>query len=52
MSSDAEGASPSAVTGISGGNDPTCNFDDEFSTTPAERDDDGTAQAENSLAGV
>ncbi|MEE9198713.1 MAG: ethylbenzene dehydrogenase-related protein [Dehalococcoidia bacterium] len=34
------------------GNDPDCNFDDEYSTTPEEREDDGTAQAENSLAGV
>ncbi|MFQ5873946.1 MAG: ethylbenzene dehydrogenase-related protein, partial [Dehalococcoidia bacterium] len=34
------------------GNDPDCNLDDEYSTTPEEREDDGTAQAENSLAGV
>ena len=40
------------VTGIAGGNDPACNFDDEWSTTPEDREDDGTPQAENSLAGV
>ena len=39
------------------GNDPTCNFDDEFATEPEEREDDGggdtaNAAAENSLAGV
>jgi hypothetical protein len=34
------------------GNDPDCNLDDEFSTTPEDREDDGTAQAENNIAGV
>ena len=34
------------------GNDPDCNLDDEWSTTPEEREDDGTVNAENSLAGV
>jgi hypothetical protein len=40
------------VTGISGGNDPARNFDDEWSTTPEDRGDDVSPQAENSLAGV
>lgn len=38
------------------GDDPDCNLDDEFSTDPEEREDDGggdlNAAAENSLAGV
>ncbi len=39
------------------GDDPDCNFDDEFATDPEEREDDGggdtaNAAAENSLAGV
>ncbi len=40
------------------GDDPDCNFDDEFATDPEEREDDGggdeivNANAENSLAGV
>jgi hypothetical protein len=40
------------------GDDPDCNFDDEFATDPEEREDDGggdaivNADAENSLAGV
>ncbi len=44
--------------GITGGDDPDCNFDDEFATDPEEREDDGggdaivNADAENSLAGV
>lgn len=38
--------------GIPGGNDPNCNLDDEYATTPEEREDDETAQAENSLVGV
>ncbi|NQW18376.1 MAG: hypothetical protein HQ478_12910 [Chloroflexi bacterium] len=38
--------------GVVGGNDPTCNLDDEYSTTPEEREDDGTADAENSIVGV
>ena len=32
------------------GNDPDCNLDDEYSTTPEEREDDGSPQAENSMA--
>ncbi len=46
---------PGALSGgndIASGNDPDCNMDDEYSTTPEEREDDGTANAENSLAGV
>jgi hypothetical protein len=35
-----------------GGNDDGCNFDDEYSTTPPEREDDDGAGAENSLLGV
>ena len=46
------GETSGGVTGITGGNDPPCNFDDEYSTTPTEREDDGSATAENSLAGV
>ncbi len=38
--------------GVTGGNDPPCNFDDEYSTTPTEREDDGSVAAENSLIGV
>ena len=38
--------------GVSGGNDPPCNLDDEYSTTPEEREDDGSSTAENSLVGV
>ncbi|MFQ5874125.1 MAG: ethylbenzene dehydrogenase-related protein [Dehalococcoidia bacterium] len=34
------------------GNDPDCNLDDEYSTTPKDREDDGTMNAENSLSGV
>jgi hypothetical protein len=34
------------------GNDSGCNFDDEWSTVPAEREDDNTATGENSLLGV
>ncbi len=39
------------------GNDPDCNLDDEYSTDPEEREDDGggdtaNAAAENSIAGV
>ena len=39
-------------TGIVGGNDPPCNLDDEWSTTPEAREDDGSVDAENSIAGV
>lgn len=44
--------------GITGGDDEACNFDDEFATSPEDREDDGggddliNADAENSLAGV
>lgn len=43
--------------GITGGDDPTCNLDDEFSTTPEEREDDGggdiaNPNAENGLIGA
>jgi hypothetical protein len=34
------------------GNDDACNFDDEWSTTPEEREDDNGEGAENSLLGV
>jgi hypothetical protein len=34
------------------GNDSGCNFDDEWSTTPEEREDDNGDGAENSLLGV
>jgi hypothetical protein len=34
------------------GNDSGCNFDDEWSTVPEERDDDNTATGENTLLGV
>lgn len=43
--------------GITGGDDPGCNFDDEFASEPEAREDDGgadvaNATAENSLLGV
>ena len=43
--------------GIAGGDDPACNLDDEYATTPEEREDDGegdapTPNGENSLTGV
>jgi hypothetical protein len=37
------------VTGGNSGNDTPCNFDDEYATTPEDREDD---EGENSLAGV
>ncbi len=43
---------------VGSGDDPDCNFDDEFATEPEEREDDGGGDdivnpaAENSLAGV
>ena len=40
------------LEGIRGGNDPDCNLDDEWATTPEEREDDGSREAENSLVGV
>jgi hypothetical protein len=43
--------------GVVGGDDPACNLDDEYSTTPESREDDGggdvvNATAENGLSGV
>jgi len=43
--------------GIAGGDDPACNLDDEYSTKPVNREDDGggdvaNAAAENGLTGV
>ena len=43
--------------GIAGGDDPACNLDDEYSTKPESREDDGggdvaNAAAENGLTGV
>lgn len=35
-----------------GGNDPACNFDDEYASQPDVREDDNTASGENSLLGV
>lgn len=50
---------PGAMSGegADGGDDPECNLDDEYSTTPTIREDDGGGDvandaAENSLAGV
>jgi len=40
------------ASGVTGGNDPPCNLDDEYSTTPTDREDDGSVDAENSIAGV
>ncbi len=44
-----------SVSGADDGNDPGCNFDDEYATDPETREDDGAdgeAGAENSLLGV
>lgn len=42
--------------GVSEGNDPACNFDDEYAVDPEDREDDGGGDpnpgAENSLTGV
>ena len=38
--------------GRAGGNDPTCNLDDEYAKTPKDLEDDGSRSAENSLTGV
>ena len=38
--------------GFDPGNDGTCNFDDEWATTPFQRGDDNGDSAENSLLGV
>lgn len=42
---------------IAGGDDPACNLDDEYSTNPSDREDDGggdveNADADNALTGV
>ena len=47
----------SGAAGVAGGDDPACNLDDEYSTTPEAREDDGGGDivndaAENSLTGV
>ena len=47
----------SGGAGVLGGDDPTCNLDDEYAPTPEDREDDGdgddaNAAAENSLIGV
>ena len=53
-----QGGAVSDVDADAPGNDPGCNFDDEFATDPEERYDDGDAEgpdgtgAENSLLGV
>jgi len=53
-----QGGAVSSVDEAKPGNDPGCNFDDEFATDPEERYDDGDAEgpagtgAENSLLGV
>lgn len=39
-------------SGVSGGNDPVCNLDDEYALTPKDLEDDDSSQAENSLQGV
>ena len=43
--------------GVAGGDDPTCNLDDEYATTPEDREDDGggdtpNPDAENGLTGA
>ena len=43
--------------GVTGGDDPACNLDDEFATTPEDREDDGggdiaNPDGENSLTGA
>jgi DMSO reductase family type II enzyme heme b subunit len=45
----APGEMSGQVTGGTSGNDSPCNFDDEYATTPEDREDD---DKENSLAGV
>lgn len=51
---DCPSGSPSggAVSEAEDGDDSVCNLDDEWSTTPSEREDDGGEGAENSLLGV
>ena len=56
-SSTARRARPPVARAITGGDDPACNLDDEYATTPEKREDDGggdtpNAAAENSLTGV
>ncbi|MBK5269027.1 MAG: hypothetical protein JJE47_16525 [Acidimicrobiia bacterium] len=55
---ESQGGAVSSVDEVAPGNDPACNFDDEFATDPEERYDDGDTEgpegtgAENSLLGV
>jgi len=46
------GAVSDAGEGKDPGNDDACNFDDEWATTPENREDDNGSGAENSLLGV
>jgi hypothetical protein len=48
----AGGATSGPGAGEDPGNDEACNFDDEWSTNPEEREDDNGEGAENSLAGA
>jgi hypothetical protein len=36
--------------GVAGGDDPACNFDDEYATAPERREDDGGGDVENAAA--
>ena len=54
---DCEPGAESGGGGVAGGDDPDCNLDDEYSTTPEVREDDGGGDlvndaAENALVGV
>jgi len=54
---DCQPGATSGGQGIPGGDDPACNLDDEYATTPEKREDDGGGDtenpaAENSLSGV
>ncbi len=54
---DCQPGATSGGQGIPGGDDPACNLDDEYATTPEKREDDGggdteNAAAENGLSGV
>lgn len=46
------GGAASAAEDAASGDDTVCNLDDEWSTTPSEREDDDGEGAENSLLGV
>ncbi len=53
----APGITSGGQAGVEGGDDAACNLDDEYSTNPSDREDDGggdveNADAENSLTGV